>query len=210
MLPIVVREKEMDSKIKNVIFDVGDVLIDFRYRDYMKDLGFSDETVDFLSDNMVLTDFWDDMDLGVRDVDDAEKYFSDKYPDLKDEIHEFWAHTERIVAEYDYAGPMIRSLKDKGYKVFLLSNYPEKMADIHWKKFTFLDILDGYIISAKVKITKPDPAIYRMLMDRYRLKPEESIFIDDRQINIDTAKELGMETVLFTGYDELAEKLGGI
>ena len=83
----------MDSKIKNVIFDVGDVLIDFRYRDYMKDLGFGDETVDFLSDNMVLTDFWDDMDLGVRDVDDAEKYFSDKYPDLKDEILEFYSNS---------------------------------------------------------------------------------------------------------------------
>ena len=199
----------MDIKIKNVIFDVGDVLVDFRYRDYMRDLGFSEESAEFLTENMIFTDFWEGMDLGVRDVSDAKDYFSDKYPELKNEIHEFWTHIESIVAEFDYAAPMIRSLKKRGYKIFLLSNYPDKLADMHWKRFTFLDELDGYIISAKVKLAKPDPAIYRMLMDRYGLKAEECIFIDDRQNNIDTAKSLGMETVLFTGYSELEKVLYG-
>lgn len=196
----------MVKRIKNVIFDVGDVLVSFRYRDYMSDLGFPEETVEFLKDNMIFTDFWEGMDLGVRDVADAEDHFSGKYPDLKNEIHEFWTHIENIVAEFDYAAPMIRSLKERGYKVFLLSNYPEKLADMHWKRFSFLDAVDGYIISAKVKLAKPDPAIYRMLMDRYRLNADECIFIDDRQNNVDAAKSLGMEAVLFTGYDELPDE----
>ena len=93
----------MDKRIKNVIFDVGDVLVSFRYRDYMSDLGFPEETVEFLKDNMIFTDFWEGMDLGVRDVADAEDHFSGKYPDLKNEIHEFWTHIENIVAEFDYA-----------------------------------------------------------------------------------------------------------
>ena len=197
----------MGAAVKNIIFDVGDVLINFRYMDYMRDLGIDEETAVFIRDNIIFTDFWNNLDLGMADVDDAEDMFAEKYPEIKNELHAFWTNIEDIVAEYDYAAPLITSLKEKGYKVFLLSNYPDKLADMHWKCFTFMDQLDGYIISAKVKLAKPDPAIYRMLMDRYRLKAEECIFIDDRQNNIDTAAELGMQTILFTGIDELKEEL---
>ena len=198
----------MGAAVKNFIFDVGDVLINFRYMDYMRDLGIDEETAVFIRDNIIFTDFWNNLDLGMADVDDAEDMFAEKYPEIKNELHAFWTNIEDIVAEYDYAAPLITSLKEKGYKVFLLSNYPDKLADMHWKCFTFMDQLDGYIISAKVKLAKPDPAIYRMLMDRYRLKAEECIFIDDRQNNIDTAADLGMQTILFTGIDELKEELG--
>ena len=71
------------SNYKNVIFDVGDVLISFRYRDYMRDLGFPEETIEFLKDNMIFTDFWVRMDRGDEDVDDACEYFCGLYPELK-------------------------------------------------------------------------------------------------------------------------------
>ncbi|HAK57648.1 MAG TPA: hypothetical protein DCP06_01570 [Lachnospiraceae bacterium] len=193
--------------IKNIIFDVGDVLVDFRYHEYMKDLGFDEDSIIFLRDNMIFTDFWEGMDLGVRDVDDACGYFSEKYPDYSDKITTFWNNIESIVSEYGYAAPLIRSLKDKGYKVYLLSNYPDKLADMHWKRFTFLEYIDGFIISAKVKLAKPDPAIYRLLMDRYRLKAEQCLFIDDREKNVNAAVEVGMRSILFNGYDELVGEL---
>ena len=144
------------SDIKNYIFDVGDVLVSFRYKEYMHDLGFDEKTIEFLSDNMVMTDFWKGMDLGIEDVDDAPGYFSDKFPEYGAQISEFWKHIEDIVGEYDYSAPLIRSLKEKGYRVYLLSNYPDKLADMHWSRFSFLKELDGYIVSAKVKLAKPD------------------------------------------------------
>ena len=198
------------SVYKNVIFDVGDVLISFRYRDYMRDLGFPEETIEFLKDNMIFTDFWGKMDRGEEDIEEARDHFCELYPELKQEIELFWKNIEDIVAEYDYARPLIQSVKEKGYKVFLLSNYPAKLSDMHWARFTFLPEMDGYIISAKVHLAKPDPAIYRMLMDRYRLKPEESIFIDDNPVNVEAAEKLGIRAIHFTDYESLLRELKDI
>ncbi len=154
--------------IKTVIFDVGYTLIDFRHQDYMRDLGFSKETIEFLTNNMIFTDFWEDMDAGRKDMDEACAFFCEKYPDLKNEITAFWTNIEAIVSEYDFAYPLVMEMKEKGYKVFLLSNYPAKLADIHWPKFSFLKEMDGYIISARVGLTKPVEKIFHILMDRYR------------------------------------------
>ena len=147
------------------------------------------------------------MDCGREDVDDACEHFCELFPELKDKIMLFWDRIEDIVGEYDYSLPLIRSAKENGYKVFLLSNYPDKLADMHWKRFSFLPEVDGYIISAKVKLAKPDKKIYLMLMDRYRLMPEECVFIDDREDNLVPARELGMETIHFKSYEELKNEL---
>ena len=192
---------------KNIIFDVGDTLVDFRHHNYMSDLGFDEETIAFLTDNMIFTDFWEDMDRGDKDMDDACGYFCGRYPDLADKITKFWDNIEAVVAEYDYAKPLIMQMKEKGYKVFLFSNYPAKLAELHWTKFSFLPEVDGYLISAKAHLTKPDPAFYRMLMDRYRLKAEECIFVDDNENNIATAANIGWRAIHFTGYDALIEEL---
>ncbi len=193
--------------IKNVIFDVGDTLIDFRHQDYMRDLGFSEETIRFLTDNMIFTDFWEELDAGKKDMDEACDHFCDLYPDLKKEIKAFWENIEDIVSEFDFSHDLVMSMKEKGYKVFLLSNYPRKLAEIHWPKLSFFPEMDGYIISAKVGIIKPDEKIYRILMDRYRMHPEECVFIDDNPDNINAAKKLGITAILFTGYDDLKKEL---
>ena len=193
--------------IKNVIFDVGDTLIDFRHQEYMHDLGFSEDTIKFLTDNMIFTDFWEQMDRGEKNVDEACDHFCSLYPELKKEIEMFWADTQDIVAEFDFAKPLIMSMKEKGYKVFLLSNYPAQLAELHWPKLSFLPEMDGYIISAKVGIIKPDEKIYRMLMDRYRLHAEECVFIDDNPNNIEAANKLGITGILFTGYEDLKKEL---
>ncbi len=193
--------------IKNVVFDVGDVLVSFRYRDYMKDLGFREDVVDFLSENMVLTEFWHELDLGTRTEKEAPLYFTEKYPQYKDEIISFWKNIDDIVWEYDYAAPLIKSIKDRGYGVYILSNYPEELSKLHWKRFKFLGYTDGHIISAFEKITKPDAAIYRLLESRFGIELSESLFIDDRMVNIDGARAVGMQAILFEGYEELKNEL---
>ena len=193
--------------IKNVVFDVGDVLVDFRYRDYMRDLGMDEETVDFLSENIILTEFWHEMDLGIKTNDDGLRYFTEKYPERKEDIERFWEDPSEIVREYDYAPGLIQSLKDKGYMVYILSNYPVEISELHWPKFKFLPLADGYIISGYENITKPDAEIYKLLESRFGIKLEESLFIDDRQVNIDGAEAVGMTGHLFTSYEEIVETI---
>ena len=189
--------------IKNVVFDVGDVLVHFRYMDYMADLGFSKEEADFLAENMVLTEFWNKLDMGIEDEDKAVGYFQEKYPQYADDIALFWEHIEDIVKEYDYAPGLVQGLKDKGYKVYALSNYPDKLSDLHWRHFKFLGLMDGHLISAKEKLAKPDKRFFRLLESRFGLELSECIFVDDRMVNIEAAAALGMQTVHFTGADTL-------
>ena len=196
-----------NSMIKTIVFDVGDVLIDFRYEEYMRDLGFSEDVIRLFVENMILTEHWHQLDMGELDEADAPAHFSRLMPGHDREVRLFWEHIADIVAEYPEAGPLITDLKQAGYAVYLLSNYPPKLADLHWRVFTFLDQLDGMIISGREHITKPDPAIYRLLDSRYGLELSECLFIDDRDVNIEAAAALGMDTVLFTGYDALRTEL---
>ena len=193
--------------IRCVVFDVGNVLADFRYRDYMRDLGFPEETVEFLARNMVETDYWAELDLGRHTIADAVETFTGRYPALAGEIRAFWENIRHIVAEYDYAQPLIHRLKEKGYGVYLLSNYPVETAEMHWPTFRFLPETDGRIISGYEKLAKPDPAIYRLLESRFGLDLGTCVFIDDNPANVKAARAVGMEAVRFTGLPALEEAL---
>ena len=94
-------------------------------------------------------------------------------------------------------------LKDAGYNIYLLSNYPEEMGEVHWANCSFLPLVDGYIMSSKVKLCKPDPAIYKALRDKYDIRFSESIFVDDREDNCKASIKLGMDAICFKDYEEL-------
>lgn len=183
--------------IRNIVFDVGNVLVEFRWYEYMLDLGIDEEAAGFLGENMVLTDFWNRMDLGIQEEDEAPDIFCAKYPQYEREIRLFWKDTLQMVREYDYSLPLFKELKAGGYGVYLLSNYPPKLSGVHWPGFKFRAYADGEIISGIEKVAKPDPAIYKLLFDRYCLKPEECLFVDDRDVNVEAAKNLGMKAFLF-------------
>jgi len=192
--------------IKNIVYDVGNVLVEFRYKEYMRDFGFSEELVDFFGENMVMTDFWRDMDKGLKDENDAREYFTAAFPEYRDEVNRFWDNIINIIQEYDYSNQLIHRSKAARYGVYLLSNYPDSLSDLHWATFSFMDDIDGKIISAKEKVIKPEPAIYRLLESRFGLRLNECIFIDDSQPNVDAAIDLGMQAVHFTGYDNLMDE----
>lgn len=197
--------------IKNIVFDVGMVLVDFCYMDYMKRLGFPEETCGAFEKYIIMSELWNDMDRGELMMDEAEVRFKERlrkmYRPCDREVEVFISNIKGIVREYDYSKPLLQGLKDAGYKVYILSNYPMDMSDLHWKDFSFLQVADGYIISAYEKIVKPDERIYRLLTERFGVKLEESVFIDDRQINVDAAEKLGMSGILFKGYNELLSEL---
>lgn len=193
--------------IKNIVFDVGMVLVDFRWRDYMLDIGIAPELQEPFGERMVKSDFWKDLDRGTEREDEAPSYFKSQMPEYETEIDLFWKDMTDIVREFDYAAPWIHMLKQAGYRVYLLSNYPPKLADLHWNRFSFLPELDGMIVSGHEKMVKPEENIYRLLFERYGLKPEECIFIDDRDDNIRTAESLGMRGIVFKNYEQAAAAL---
>ena len=193
--------------IKNIVFDVGGVLVDFCYMEYMRKLGFPEEVCKEFESDIILSQLWNDMDKGDLLMDEAKIKFKarlrEMYRPCDREVDLFVENIKGIVKEYDYAEPLLQRLKDSGYKVYILSNYPKDLSDLHWKDFKFLPVADGYIISAYERIVKPDEKIYRLLTERFGVNLSESVFIDDRQINIDAAEKLGMQAILFRDHDTL-------
>lgn len=193
----------MKDTIKNIIFDVGMVLIDFCWEKHCRNLGFSDEVIKVFDEKMIHSDYWDMLDEGTITTQDAIAGFNKEMPQYKEELERFWASQEGFVEEYAYSAPLIKKLQEMGYHVYLLSNYPLDMYKLHWPTFTFFPLVDGYVVSAPERIKKPDLAIYELLLERYGLKAGECIFIDDRQENVDAAIQAGMEGILFAGYEAL-------
>jgi putative hydrolase of the HAD superfamily len=193
------------DKIKNVIFDVGMVLIDFCWDGYCRELGFSEEIIAEFEKMMITSKYWHLLDEGTMTEEDAIIKFKEEIPQYAKEIDTFWEHPEHFVKEYDFAAPLVDELHSKGYYVYLLSNYPLRLHELHWNLFKFFPKIDGYIVSAKEKLCKPDPAIYHLLCDRYNLDPSECLFVDDRQENVDAARSIGMDALLFTDEKKLRE-----
>ena len=194
--------------IRNIVFDVGDVLVDFCYKNYMRNLGFDEETVELFTQKMIMSSHWGELDLGLINRETAKGIFKNEILGHDEDIDRFWDNIEYIVEEYDYAEELIRSIKYAGYKVYIISNYPVELSEMHWPKFRFLKYADGKLISGFEKIAKPDVRIYKRLEEKYGVKLKECLFVDDRQANIDGAKEAGMKAVLFENLEKLKDDLG--
>ena len=130
-------------------------------------------------------------------------------PEYEEEIRLFFRDgKDKVVKAFDYATDWIKELQSRGYKVYLLSNYPENYFELHThNQLDFASIVDGKIISGMVKMVKPDADIYQCLFDTYNLKPEECVFLDDRPENIEGGEKLGMRGIVFESYEDAKAKL---
>jgi 2-haloacid dehalogenase len=88
-----------------------------------------------------------------------------------------------------------------------LTNWSAETLPLAQAKYDFFDLLDGIVVSGAEKIIKPDPALYHILIDRYQIDPRETLFIDDNPENIQTAKQLGFQTLHFTPQINLEQEL---
>lgn len=195
--------------IRNIIFDIGNVLVDFRWRELMSDLQLSKEEQDRFETSVFGSRWWRELDHGVMEEAEAVAHIREENKDYLEAFEMVWENRDKLVVSYDYAVEWIEKLHKQGYRVYLLSNYPRSIFQMHAdsKKFTFLDIVDGKVVSGFVKMIKPNPDIYEYLMEQYRLKPQECVFLDDREDNIETAKMLGMQGIVFQDYNQACEAL---
>ncbi len=185
--------------IKTVIFDIGNVLTEFSWRQHFASFGYADEIVDRLGKATVLTPQWNEYDLGNLSEKEVLQLFIQNDPALEKELTESLADVGGLLKRCDYAIPWIEELKEKGYQTLFLSNFFEQALTDCAHVLDFVPHLDGGIFSCKVHLTKPDPAIYKLLLSQYNLTAEECVFIDDSLPNIATAEALGIHGVHFSG-----------
>lgn len=172
--------------IRNLVFDVGGVLLEYRWQDMFRQQGLSEEEIGKLEQVLFRDEIWAwKLDTGAITVAQAIVEFREKGVPRP----EIW---QQVV-----------DLKEKGYRIYLLSNYSQEMFEKHTKGASFLKVLDGGVISYQIHAIKPDHEIYETLLKRYDLKPEECVFLDDRLENVEGGKRAGMEAVQITSREML-------
>jgi len=189
--------------IKNVIFDYGNVLVDWNpaYL-FLPVFGGDEEKCRFFTDNVCNREWFTRMDRG-EDMDKCVAELQVQYPQYADAVAMFrdrWFD----MCNGDIPGMLeiIQDLKNKGVVVYGLTNWPAETFAEARRRFKTLANIDKFVVSSAVKLAKPDPAIYKLLISKYDLKPEECVFIDDRKDNVDTAIRLGMSGIVYPGSAE--------
>ena len=195
--------------IKNIIFDIGNVLASFRPKAVLEEMGLEEAEVNAILSETVRGPYWRELDRGVMEEADVIAAMREcvPHPYLADFDHFFAEETGKIVQSFPYAADWLKDLKERGYRVYLLSNYPARLFEIHSQHFTFLRYTDGKIVSGYVKCIKPDERIYRCLLETYSLNPQECVFLDDLAENVEGAERLGIHGIWFRGYEDASVKL---
>lgn len=186
--------------IRNVIFDIGMVLKGWHPEKVFTI--FEPKVAESVYQAVFGSGYWTQMDLGILEDEELMDKMVASAPQYREEILYFLNHLSLISERFSYAIPWIDQLKEYGLHVFYLSNYSRHLRKNVPETIDFLPLMEGGIFSSDRKVMKPDQRIYQMLCDDYHLKPEECLFIDDAQANVDGAIAFGMKAVRFEGYDQ--------
>lgn len=193
--------------IQTIIFDIGNVLTGVECRTFYESFGYDESTVKKLEAATIFNEDWRELDRGVMTYEDVLEEFVKNDPSIEKEIRESLKNIRGLITRRNYAIPWIKELKENGYQVLFLSNFFDKAYVDCADALDFLPFTDGGILSYREKVIKPDPAIYQLLMERYHLTPEECVFLDDLQQNLEGASAFGIHTILFQNQKQAKEEL---
>lgn len=194
--------------IKAVIFDLGGVLIDWNpeylYRKIFTD---PEEMRYFL--NEVCTPDWNEQQDEGRTLNEGTELLVEAFPQYESEIRAYYGRWQEMLK-----GPiapsvtLLRRLKEQGkVGLYALTNWSAETYPIAYQRYEFLHWFEGIVVSGREKIRKPSAEIFQLLLERFSLKPEESLFIDDNARNVAAARELGFPSLLFEGAEKLQNEL---
>lgn len=193
--------------INTVVFDIGNVLARFGWEEYLEAKGYSEEVKNKIAQATVKGELWKEWDRGITQEAELIEGCCSQYPEVEQEIRAFFHDVFAMVQEFDYAVPLVRNLKEKGYRIYLLSNYSKMHFDHNSKSFGFIKYVDGQVISHEVKHIKPEAPIYESLIHKYGVDPSKAVFLDDVPVNLEGAKPFGFHTILFFSYDQALAEL---
>ncbi len=191
--------------VKNLIFDIGNVLIGFRPEEMLKEYGMSEEKQKEFAEKIFMDEIWKEFDLENIPYQAVVDRYVEKYPELKEEIAWVFSHTELMPIYRPRVWEKLHLLKEDGYHIYLLTNYSSELMKSHLTLADFWKDIDGMVASYQLHVVKPDPVIYRTLLEKYQLKAEECVFFDDMASNVEGAKAVGIEAHQITDEQQLLD-----
>jgi 2-haloacid dehalogenase len=194
--------------ITSIIFDLGGVLIDWN-PSYVFNKMLPDEKMKEHFFQNICTSDWNEKQDAGRSLKEATEELVAKHPDWKEYIEAYYGRWEEMLG-----GPIqetvdiFRKLKETGrYKIYALTNWSAELFPIALERYEFLHWFDGRLVSGEEKTRKPFPEIYQLMISRFALNPQQTLFIDDNLRNVRAAEEHGLLTLRFESPAQLDEEL---
>ncbi len=185
--------------IRNLIFDMGGVLIRFDRELFLDRLMPEEADRKLLMNQVFLSLEWARMDRGSMTEDQAVESICARVPrHLHGAVETLVKHWDEPLLPVEGMEELIRELKEAGYGIYLLSNASFRQHE-YWPRIGASRFFDGTLISADEGVVKPQPEIYRLALERFGLRPEECLFIDDLPANVEGASVCGISGAVFHG-----------
>lgn len=202
------KNKELfGSTIDTVILDLGNVLVDYNWKKYLDTFDYDEEMKTILAEAMFLNPLWEEGDRGILSPEELTEGFVKNCPEYEQELRMLYETPGKTIFSFEYAGSWIQSLKKRGLKVYVLSNYSERIFEQSQEQLGFLSLVDGVLFSFQCHKIKPEAGIYEELIQKYGINPRKAIFIDDRQKNVEGAEKTGLQALRFTTYEDTQRAL---
>lgn len=188
--------------IKNVIFDFGCVLVYWSQHNLYDQYFGSKEKTDWFVDNICTWEWNNQTDMGKSFAEAVEEKIAE-HPEWEKEIRMYWERWEEMIGgEVPGMKEWIGELKREGYKLYGLSNWSHETFPLVKDKYEVFRQLDGIVMSGHELVAKPNRQIYERLLERYGLKAEECVFIDDRKENVEAGEKVGIRGIVFENCEQ--------
>ena len=197
----------MSVRPTHVVFDLGGVLIDWNPRYLYRTLIPDEAEMEYFLDE-VCGQPWNQMQDAGRTVAEANAEAIARHPDKRDLIEAYYGRFDAMMnGAIEATVAVLDELHDRGTPLYVLSNWSAETFHHAERRFAFLQRFDGLLISGREGLRKPDPAIFRLLAERFRLEPAATVFIDDHEPNIASAGALGFHAHHFRDPEDLRRDL---
>ena len=193
--------------IKNIVFDLGNVLINFRPSEFFDKKNYPENIKATILSDIFFSKEWAMLDNGEISTTEAIDAIALKSSLKKEEIAHIFNLRAELMFPLDTNVKLLPELKKRGFRLYFLSNFPIDLFEEFKAGYYFFKYFDGGIISSEVKFSKPDSRIYEILLEKYSLIPEECLYIDDLEINVKAAEFAGMKGLVTFGSPEISNEL---
>lgn len=193
--------------IKNIIFDIGNTLLAFNEEEYLSKKFKDPKIVKTLQATIFWSEEWHLLDKATLSEEEVITIFGVRQSGLKKEIREVVEDWFNDLVPMEASIRLLKTLREKNYKIYFLSNFYEKGFLYMLNKYAFLEKADGYLISYQVRLIKPEKEIYEALLTKFNLKPEDCLFLDDLEENLEAGRRLGIKGINIKNLAEIREFL---
>lgn len=198
------------KRVRNIVFDFGGVLVTWRPQEIIDSFYVEPALREALRTHAFQHDDWLAMDRGTLDEATVATRCAARMARPEAELRSLFDHVRAALQPIEPTVALLRELRGRGFKLYGLSNMSATIFAYLAGRHDFFELFDGIVVSAAVKLLKPEPEIYEHLRDRFELDFAESVFIDDMTRNVESARAVGLPAIQFTTTDQVRRELAAL